>query len=736
MEARARHGVAALATVVVALALGVPAASAQERHVRADANPSSLGAIPAATGGSCSTKVVTFDVTGLDVVRNLQVDLTMSYARLGAHGAVLTSPGGRGFALFTVLGPTSYLNPVSGRYLFGDTGIGSWLTAAPSNPSLPVGTGLYRTLNGTTVTSLDAAFAGDRASGRWSLMFLNCYSPTAGQVTEAALVVGGTTGVATSAVSGTLGAIPDGPSMLPQIPGAPRDVLFAVPAGRGTVTSVSLRMTLTHPVAGDLMVRLIAPTGASHVIFGYTGALSATAYGSRADLNGTYAFRDAASTGWWTTVSSAGSGVVPGGVYRTNAPGGAGATGAATQMDPVFSGLPSAGTWILRITDGAALDVGTITEAELSLETSSLPTGRDDTYVTSYLTALAIAAPGVLANDSDGGGGALAAVLATSPAHGTLSLRSTGDFTYVPRPGFLGTDSFRYRPVSFYGVAPAVTVTITVAAPTTLQPPSDLMASEIADQQVTLRWKVPPGPAPTDFVLEGGVVPGQPLAAIGIGGPLPVLSFQVPRGIYFIRVRAVAGGVTSAPSNEIRIVVGVPELPSAPTHLAGVVNGDALGLSWRNTFAGGEPGDLQLLVSGSATTAVTLPLGESLSLGGIPPGTYTFRMRARNGTGASGESNPVMLTFPGGCSGAPAAPENLLVFAVGNVVHAYWDPPASGPATTNYLLHVTGSFTGSVPMAARQLHAPAPPGSYAIAVAALNACGASAPTPAQVALVR
>jgi hypothetical protein len=213
------------------------------------------------------------------------------------------------------------------------------------------------------------------------------------------------------------------------------------------------------------------------------------------------------------------------------------------------------------------------------------------------------------------------------------------------------------------------------------------------------------------------------------------LSFQAPRGIFFVRVRAIAAGVTSAPSNEIRIVVGVPEVPSAPTQLAGVVHGDAFGLSWRNTFAGGEPSDLQLVVSGSHTAIVPLPLGESLSLTGVPAGTYTFSVRARNSTGVGAESNPVTLTFPGVCSGPPLVPQNLLVFAVGNTVHAYWDPPGSGPATTNYILRVTGAFTGSVPLASREVHAPAPPGSYAIAVAAQNACGVSAFTKAQTVFV-
>ena len=75
-------------------------------------------------------------------------------------------------------------------------------------------------------------------------------------------------------------------------------------------------------------------------------------------------------------------------------------------------------------------------------------------------------------------------------------------------------------------------------------------------------------------------------------------------------------------------------------------------------------------------------------------------------------------------------------FTVGNVVHAYWDLPAAGPAATSYLLNVTGSVTATVPMPTRSLHAPVPPGSYGLSVAAQNACGVSAFTAAQTAFVR
>ncbi len=66
-------------------------------------------------------------------------------------------------------------------------------------------------------------------------------------------------------------------------------------------------------------------------------------------------------------------------------------------------------------------------------------------YALSEGTTLAVAVRhGVLANDYDADGDTLAAQLGTLPANGDLSLRDDGSFTYTPRRGFAGTDSFTY----------------------------------------------------------------------------------------------------------------------------------------------------------------------------------------------------------------------------------------------------------------------------------------------------
>jgi VCBS repeat-containing protein len=73
------------------------------------------------------------------------------------------------------------------------------------------------------------------------------------------------------------------------------------------------------------------------------------------------------------------------------------------------------------------------------------PGAADDLYATTQGTPLAVAGPGVLANDTDVDGDALNAQLVSGPANGALTLNADGSFVYTPAAGFSGTDSFTYR---------------------------------------------------------------------------------------------------------------------------------------------------------------------------------------------------------------------------------------------------------------------------------------------------
>ena len=93
---------------------------------------------------------------------------------------------------------------------------------------------------------------------------------------------------------------------------------------------------------------------------------------------------------------------------------------------------------------------------------NSVPVAVADAYTTTQNTAVSISAPGVLANDSDGDGHSLTAVLDSDVSSGTLNLDPDGSFTYTPTAGFEGDDMFTYYAHDGLDDSNVVTVTIAV----------------------------------------------------------------------------------------------------------------------------------------------------------------------------------------------------------------------------------------------------------------------------------
>jgi Bacterial Ig-like domain (group 3) len=275
-------------------------------------------------------------------------------------------------------------------------------------------------------------------------------------------------------------------------------------------------------------------------------------------------------------------------------------------------------------------------------------------------------------------------------------------------------------------------VPLTINPPPPLQAPTGLLASSIVGNVVTLRWTIPAiGPAPTNFVLEGGLNPGEVLGSIPTNSPFPIFTIAAPIGAFYVRMHALAGAERSGPSNEIRIFVNTPTPPSPPADLLGLVNGSSVSLTWRNTFLGGPPTSNIVNITGAVTASHPVGAAEGFTFSPVPGGTYTFSVTAANSSGASAASNPVTLTFPGACSGAPLSPIGFLAYTIGNTIFVVWDSAASGPAPTGYTLNVSGAFVGSFPTIGRTVSGTAGPGSYGLSVLATNACGPSPATPVQ-----
>jgi hypothetical protein len=105
-----------------------------------------------------------------------------------------------------------------------------------------------------------------------------------------------------------------------------------------------------------------------------------------------------------------------------------------------------------------------------------------------------------------------------------------------------------------------------------------------------------------------------------------------------------------------------------------------------------------------------------------------LRLQALNAGGSSPATSPVTFAVPSPCPGSPQLPTNVLFYRIGNNAYLVWEPPSSGPAADRYTINVTGSFTATFQTTARSASGQVGPGSYTITLAAVNACGTSAPT--------
>src|SRR5207244_4673857 len=73
------------------------------------------------------------------------------------------------------------------------------------------------------------------------------------------------------------------------------------------------------------------------------------------------------------------------------------------------------------------------------------PLANNDSYSVGENLPLSVAAPGVLANDTDAESPTITATLASGPLHGALAFNADGSFSYTPAANYIGADSFTYR---------------------------------------------------------------------------------------------------------------------------------------------------------------------------------------------------------------------------------------------------------------------------------------------------
>ncbi len=139
------------------------------------------------------------------------------------------------------------------------------------------------------------------------------------------------------------------------------------------------------------------------------------------------------------------------------------------------------------------------------------PAAGNDSYTTAEDTPLTVSAPGVLGNDTDVDGDPLTAVLVSGPSHGTLTLNSTGGFTYTPAANYNGSDSFTYKANDGQADSNVATVSLTVTPVN--DPPVASNDTYGARKNVTLNAAAP-GVLGNDTDVDG-----DPLTAVLVSGP-------------------------------------------------------------------------------------------------------------------------------------------------------------------------------------------------------------------------
>jgi len=147
-------------------------------------------------------------------------------------------------------------------------------------------------------------------------------------------------------------------------------------------------------------------------------------------------------------------------LFRTTTPGSPNTLG-PTKM--TFDLTPFAGQTVrLRFAEVDNRDCLLASVDDVAVKSNFPPTAKDDSYKTKQGHTLAVHPPGVLKNDSDPDHEPLSAQLVKGPTHGTLTLRPNGSFRYTPKPGFSGTDTFKYRATDPSGTSNVATVRIRV----------------------------------------------------------------------------------------------------------------------------------------------------------------------------------------------------------------------------------------------------------------------------------
>jgi subtilisin-like proprotein convertase family protein len=406
-----------------------------------------------------------------------------------------------------------------------------------------------------------------------------------------------TPGCTPASFAGTgVGPIPDGGSGTLPVFGTPLVISFAVSGRSAPLASVAVDLTLTHSWAGDLDMILTSPGGAASLVtVSRIGVTTANSVGDSSNYAGLYNLADsAAGTNIWTVATAAACGDtcnITVGDYRTTAGGTTGQTNPppVTSLNTTFAGLTTGqinGTWTLTIRDGAAVDTGSVTAANLKLAgvcatptptATPVPTATPPSatatptatpVVTATPTATATATPTPSAAPT-----ATATPLPPTPTPAPTATATPTPLPPTPTPA----------PTATATVPPTATPTATAAATPTPTPSPAAQSINISTRMlvqtgdsVGIGGFIVTGSTPKHLLLRAL---GPSLSMFGISNPLanPVLELHGPNGFTTVindNWRDTQEGAIAAaglaPSNDFESAI---DAILAPGSYTGIVRG-------------------------------------------------------------------------------------------------------------------------------------------------------------------
>ena len=198
--------------------------------------------------------------------------------------------------------------------------------------------------------------------------------------------------------------------------------------------------------------------------------------------------------------------------------------------------------------------------------------------------------------------------------------------------------------------APSNVVTVSVLSAQGPPPSPTNFAASVNGTTVTLTAQLPSASL-TGLLLVGGGTPGASQGVVPLQVSAQNTLPNVPPGTYYTRLVAVSAGGSSAPSNEVQIVVSAAACvaPATPV-LNAQVSGSAVVLSW-GAVSGAAGYRVDVATTPGGAPIASQPVGPqttALSNPSAPAGTYYVKVTVLNacGLGATSAEAMVVITPP------------------------------------------------------------------------------------------